>query len=66
MKTTMSPSFTQAITDNIMDDDDFDFETIYQLFDEYVIDYAENVDTSIDLSQLEDDDEDEEDEGEAA
>ena len=54
----------QAITDTIMDDDDFDFETIYQLFDEYVIDYAENVDTSIDLSQLDDDDE--EDEGEAA
>ena len=56
----------QAIIDNIMDDEDFDFETIYQLFDEYVIDYAENVDTSIDLSQLEHDDEDEEDEGEAA
>lgn len=56
----------QAITDNIMDDDDFDFDTIYDLIDDYVVDYAENVDSSIDLSDLDDDDEDEEDEGEAA
>ena len=49
-----------------MDDDDFDFDPIYDLLDEYVVEYAETVDNSIDLSQLDDDDEDEEDEGEAA
>ena len=56
-----------AIKDKIMNDDDFDFEVIYELFDEYVVEYAKTVDNSIDVSCLDDDDdEDEEDEGEAA
>lgn len=55
-----------AIRDKILDDDEFNFEPIYDVFDEYVVDYAETVDSSIDLSCLDEDDEDEDDEDEAA